>query len=137
MGSHFGVGAPIAVYFSEDWDVHWGYGNFDPWPCIEILFKLKQRNTQVVLGHFGMSEPLLTAGSEDHRHKRALDKAAQVNDAARGASFELCVEVKMGRNVHWLKSMCYFPLLVLKGIYHYWIFLFMFVQGLNQIEGHV
>ena len=27
MGSHFGVGAPpILVYFSGDWDVHWGYG---------------------------------------------------------------------------------------------------------------
>ena len=26
MGSHFGVGAPpILVYFSGDWDVHWGY----------------------------------------------------------------------------------------------------------------
>ena len=24
---HFGVGAPpIVVYFSGDWDVHWGYG---------------------------------------------------------------------------------------------------------------
>ena len=27
MGSHFGVGAPpLLVYFSKDWDVHWGYG---------------------------------------------------------------------------------------------------------------
>ena len=27
MISHFGVGAPpILVYFSGDWDVHWGYG---------------------------------------------------------------------------------------------------------------
>ena len=26
MGSHFGVGAPpILVYFSGDWEVHWGY----------------------------------------------------------------------------------------------------------------
>ena len=26
---HFWVGAPpILVYFSGDWDVHWGYGNF-------------------------------------------------------------------------------------------------------------
>ena len=31
---HFGVGAPpILVYFSGDWDVHWGYDlGFDPWP---------------------------------------------------------------------------------------------------------
>ena len=31
---HFGVGAPpISVYFSGDWDVHWGYDlDFDPWP---------------------------------------------------------------------------------------------------------
>ena len=29
---HSGVGAPpILVYFSGDWDVHWGTG-FDPWP---------------------------------------------------------------------------------------------------------
>ena len=29
---HFGIGAPpILVYFSGDWDVHWGYG-VDPWP---------------------------------------------------------------------------------------------------------
>ena len=29
----FGVGAPpILVYSSRDWDVDWGYGNFDPWP---------------------------------------------------------------------------------------------------------
>ena len=27
MGSHFGVGAPPNfVYFSGNWDVHWGYG---------------------------------------------------------------------------------------------------------------
>ena len=27
--SHFGVGAPpVLVYFSGDWDVHWGYGIF-------------------------------------------------------------------------------------------------------------
>ena len=27
MGSHFGVGAPpILVYFSGEWDIHWGYG---------------------------------------------------------------------------------------------------------------
>ena len=31
---HFGVVAPpILVYFSWDWDVHWGYDKaFDPWP---------------------------------------------------------------------------------------------------------
>ena len=31
---HFGVGAPpILVYFSGDWDVHWGASRaFDPWP---------------------------------------------------------------------------------------------------------
>ena len=30
---HFGVGAPpILVYFSGDWDVHWGYNlDFEPW----------------------------------------------------------------------------------------------------------
>ena len=36
MGSHFGVRAPpILVYFSGDWDVHWGYDlDFDPWPYL-------------------------------------------------------------------------------------------------------
>ena len=31
---HFGVCAPpILVFFSGDWDVHWGYDlDFDPWP---------------------------------------------------------------------------------------------------------
>ena len=31
---HFGVGAPpVLVYFSGDWDVHWGCdSDFDPWP---------------------------------------------------------------------------------------------------------
>ena len=31
---HFKVGAPpILVYFSGNWDVHWGYDlDFDPWP---------------------------------------------------------------------------------------------------------
>ena len=31
---HFGIGAPpILVYFSGDWDVHWGYDlDVDPWP---------------------------------------------------------------------------------------------------------
>ena len=31
---HFGVGAPpIVVFFSGDWDVHWGNNlDFDPWP---------------------------------------------------------------------------------------------------------
>ena len=27
---HFGVGTPLLVYFSWDWDVHWGYGGFPP-----------------------------------------------------------------------------------------------------------
>ena len=38
---------------------------------------------------------------------------------------------------HLLKNMCfYFPLLVLKGIYHYWMFLcfLFFSRGLNQME---
>ena len=36
MGSHCGVSAPpILIYFSGDWDVHWGYDlDFDPWPYI-------------------------------------------------------------------------------------------------------
>ena len=43
------------------------------------------------------------------------------------------------RSSHLLKSICCFPLLVLKGIYHYWqyiyiYYLFIFSRGLNQLE---
>ena len=41
MGSRFGAGAPpISVYFSWDWDVHWGLTDlgFDPWP--DLAFAL-------------------------------------------------------------------------------------------------
>ena len=32
---HFGGAPPILVYFSGDWDVHWGYDSaFDPWPYV-------------------------------------------------------------------------------------------------------
>ena len=32
---HFGVRAPpVLVYFSGDWDVHWGVRDFDPWPYL-------------------------------------------------------------------------------------------------------
>ena len=34
-GAHFGIGAPpILVYFSWDWDVHWGYGVLTHGPCL-------------------------------------------------------------------------------------------------------
>ena len=38
-GTYFGVGAPpVLVYFSGDWDVHWGLADldFDPWPCVSF-----------------------------------------------------------------------------------------------------
>ena len=46
MGFHFGVGAPpILVYFSGDWDVHWGYDlDFDPWPHLLGCEVLELRN---------------------------------------------------------------------------------------------
>ena len=38
---HFGVGAPpILVYFSGDWDIHWGLRGFDPWPTRGGSFSL-------------------------------------------------------------------------------------------------
>ena len=43
VGSHFGVGeftTQIRTYFSGDWDVHWGYGIFDPWPSKLIPLKV-------------------------------------------------------------------------------------------------
>ena len=46
MGSHFGVGAPpiFRLYFSGDWDVHWGYGlDFDPWPMANTPHKQRPR----------------------------------------------------------------------------------------------
>ena len=42
--------------------------------------------------------------------------------------------VSAQRNVHLLKILCYFPLLALKGIYHYWN-IFCFSRGLKQMEG--
>ena len=40
LGSHFGWwvnSPPIWVYFSWDWDVHWGYDlDFDPWPFFRV-----------------------------------------------------------------------------------------------------
>ena len=43
QGYHFGVGAPpILVYFSWDWDVHWGYDlDFDPWPYVCTFSRVK------------------------------------------------------------------------------------------------
>ena len=41
----------------------------------------------------------------------------------------LCEFVGKGQNFHLLKNCFYFPLLVLKGVYHYW-------RGLKQIEGN-
>ena len=39
QGSHFGVGAPpVLVHFSGDWDVHWGYRGFDPWPYVHVVW---------------------------------------------------------------------------------------------------
>ena len=49
MGSHLGVGAPpILVYFSGDWDVHWGYallthGHIRLLPLPEALFDEDER----------------------------------------------------------------------------------------------
>ena len=36
-----------------------------------------------------------------------------------------------------LQICCYFPLLVLKGIYHYWTYFFIFPRGVNQMEGAI
>ena len=42
---HVGIGAPpILVYFSGDWDVHWGYGvlTHDPWPHHAVVTRSLQ-----------------------------------------------------------------------------------------------
>ena len=40
-GIHLGLGTPpILVYFSVDWDVHWGYDlDFDPWPYLLLTLR--------------------------------------------------------------------------------------------------
>ena len=46
-------------------------------------------------------------------------------------------ELRCHRNitVHLLQAICYSPLLVLKGICHYWKYIvFVFVRGYKQIE---
>ena len=46
MGSHFEVGAPpILVYFSGDWDVHWGYGILTHGHMFEPVAHAKQFQT--------------------------------------------------------------------------------------------
>ena len=39
-----------------------------------------------------------------------------------------------GDSFHLLKNVFYFPLLVLKGIYHYWKYVFIFSGGRIQME---
>ena len=54
---HFGVGAPaILVYFSRDWDVHWGYDlGFDSWPYLQLLAPsaVSPRRLAAELGRLG------------------------------------------------------------------------------------
>ena len=41
MVPFWGGAPPILVYFSGDWDVHWGYDlDFDPWPNRQTINKL-------------------------------------------------------------------------------------------------
>ena len=45
---HFGVGAPsMLVYFSGDWDVHWGVRAFDPWPCPAVIDSLRNQPVKI------------------------------------------------------------------------------------------
>ena len=65
MGSHVGTGAPpILVYFSGDWDVHWGNGvlthghilwmvaksTWKPWDTIGCWYVVGASSFQSVLG---------------------------------------------------------------------------------------
>ena len=51
---HFGVGAPpILVYFSRDWDVHWGYDlDFGPRPCLYLSFVGSKGNLSLQIRSF-------------------------------------------------------------------------------------
>ena len=54
MGSHFGVGAPpILVYFSGDWDVHWGHGLLTHGPWVPFLQPLTSNGSHLVCGGGG------------------------------------------------------------------------------------
>ena len=69
IGSHFGVGAPpILVYFSGDWDVHWGYGGFDPWPDKSAIVGLE-------MNHPSTSKPPIQPTSSREADKRKVRKA--------------------------------------------------------------
>ena len=35
--------AHFRTYFSGDWNVHWGYGIFDPWPFLSIAQPLEAK----------------------------------------------------------------------------------------------
>ena len=57
---HFGVGAPpILVYFSGDWDVHWGYGLLTHG---HILWEVRQPPETEVLATFRMIPPIVWIG---------------------------------------------------------------------------
>ena len=61
---HFGVGAPPSlVYFSLDWDVHWGYELFDPWPGV-FLTQKDSRRSQWHSGGVEMGKKTRSLGAE-------------------------------------------------------------------------
>ena len=77
---HFGVGAPpILVYFSGDWDVHWGYDLvFDPWPFPSSLAVLSREvkaseliaeATQVLSGQCSAPTPRPARGDTPGRRR--------------------------------------------------------------------
>ena len=64
---HVGVGAPpILVYFSGDWDVHWGHG---------ILTHGHVNYTQIAVGRLDSSEAIRVRTNMDTHPSYSLGKA--------------------------------------------------------------
>ena len=68
---HSGVGAPpILVYFSGDWDVHWGYDlDFDPWPNVaNVGFPFFREERQPGRGQRALLDGAPELGAEQEGH---------------------------------------------------------------------
>ena len=108
------------------------FGGFEPPPA-----QKKERDQDSMCLWFGGFEPpqkKRTSTAQDHRDRRLWRSGLGCAPAGRASRCDAVPRVFWGASiVHLLKTICYFPLLILKGIYHYWEFV-SFSWVLNQME---